>query len=621
MKKLYMAIAGALVLGTTGCIEETLPTDYVLQPQIEGSDAALAGMVGGIYTTMAGYENTDGGIEIIGYGSLRVMLEHSTTPLICTGGQGWNTMGAWCNGSVSANGSNRGIYPSYVYYGYIKGVNDIIGMIPEDTEDATHRAYLGISHAYRALYYHDLVQIMEYKKPTDPDYTYTQPENDLTNLGVPIVTEDTPTEKLSDNPRAKVDDVYTLILSDLKKAETYLTGYTRSDKTEPDLSVVYAMYARVYSSLASRAKTPGATYTDETEYWKKAAEYADKAKQAGSYSYLTEDQWTDPKTGFNDRNSQNSWMWATTISEGNMPAIWDGSFNFAMIMGTETDFLVYGWCVGRSLNRKMYEQLSDKDFRKQSWLAPNFFYESTNQVEGQPYLVEKDANGVLINNKWQKADGSWTDEYSGFGADKIKYRLSSSPSWIRNQITVGNGFIGMPWLYVNIKFRPHNGIYNNWETGGAVDFPIIRVEEMDFIKAEAVYHTSGAGAAQPILEALVKTRNPDYPADGKVYTDFMDELNFQKQIEFWGEGINYFDAKRQELGVHRNYLGTNVNTRSHCIEIDGVFPGWTPGWNQAERNGNTALTHYNNPYTTNTVYYQNVDLQWIKDNFGAPIAF
>ncbi len=615
-----MAMAGALMISANSCIEETLPTDYVLGPQIEASDAALSGMVNAIYTTMAGYKNDDGGLEEIGYGSMRVMLEHGTTGLICTGAGGYNTMGVYCYGALSANGSNRGLYPSYLYYAYIKNVNDVIGMIPEDTNDATRKAYLGICHAYRALYYHDLVQIMEYKKPTAMQgITYVEPENDLTNLGVPIVTEKTTSQEMSNNPRATVDEVYDLILSDLEKAEKYLTGYTRSDKVEADLSVVYGLYARVYSSLASRTSV-AAKYKDTQKYWQNAATYADKAKQAGSYSYLTKEQWTDPANGFNNRNSQNSWMWATTISESNTTASSTGSFQFAMIMGTETTFSVYGWRVGRSLDRKMYEQLSDNDFRKLSWLAPNFFYESKNQVDGQPYLVEKDENGVLINNKWQNADGKWNDNYSGFGPDKEQYKLNSTPSFIRGRITTGNGIVGLPWIYVNIKFRPHNGVYNDYKTGGAVDFPIMRVEEMDFIKAEALYHTTGEGAARPVLEALIKTRDDKYPAT-KVYTDFMKELNYQKQIEFWGEGINYFDAKRQELGLHRRYEGTNVNSRSHCIEVDGIFCGWTPGWNQAERNANPQILHYNNPYTNPSQFYSGVEQSWLNDHFGAAITF
>lgn len=609
MKKYQLFLAAAALWGFSSCIEETLPTEYVLDSQIEASESAIEGMVNSIYTSMAGYKNEDGGIEMVSYAGMRVMLEHGTTALVCSGANGYNTMGAYCNGAVSATGSNRGLYPSYLYYAYIKNVNDIIGMIDVNDLDAKKTSYLGISYAYRALYYLDLVQIMEYKKPTDSRYTYVEPENDLTNLGVPIITEKTTSEEASDNPRATVDEVYGLILSDLEAAEGYLAGYTRTDKTQPDLSVVYGLYARVYANLACRVKT-SATYKDEAAYWQKAGEYADKAIATSGCTPLTEAEWTDPVNGFNNRNSQNSWMLATSISEGNTAASSTESFVFAMIMGTETNFSVYGWRVGRSLDRRWYERLSDNDFRKKSWLAPNFFYESANQKEGEPYLVEKDADGNLINNKWMLGEDNqstvqsdWSDEYSGFGADKYAYQLNSSPSWIRSRINKAYGFQSWPWLYVNIKFRPHNGDYRTYSIGGATDYPVMRVEEMYYLKAEAALHTSGVSAATRALEDIVKTRNSAYTCTAANADDFLDEYIFQKGIEFWGEGINYFDAKRLEAGIHRAYLGNNNERYQYCLDMNGVFVGWTPGWNQAELNANRAIYHYNNPYTSPSTYY------------------
>ncbi|MDD4516606.1 RagB/SusD family nutrient uptake outer membrane protein [Massilibacteroides sp.] len=610
MKKYKILFAAvALSLGLNSCIEETIPTEYVLDEQIGASDAALEGMVNSIYTTMAGYSNSDGGIEVISYGSMRAMLEHSTTQMICSGANGYNTMGAWSYGAVSATGSNRGIYPSYLYYGYIKTVNDIIKMVGTENLDNTKKNFLGICYAYRALYYLDLVQIMEYKKPTDSRYTYVQPENDLTNLGVPIVTEKTTSEEASNNPRATVDEVYDLILSDLAEAEIYLTGFSRTDKTQPNMGAVYGLYARVYANLASRIET-SVTYKDEVAYWKKVEEYTDKAISTSGCVPLTESEWTDPINGFNNRNSQNSWMWATSISESNTTASSTGSFVYAMIFGTETTFSAYGWRVGRSLDRKWYERLSDNDFRKKSWLNPNFFYESKNQKAGEAYLIEKDANGKLINNKWSvEGDNSstlqsaWNDEYSGFGPEKYQYELNNTASWIRSRINASNGFMSWPWLYVNLKFRPHNGEYRDYATGGATDYPIMRVEEMYYLKAEAILHTSGVSAAANALEDIVKTRNNTYECSASSEEDFLDEYTFQKGVEFWGEGINYFDAKRLELGIHRAYLGTNCERYQHCLDMNGIFVGWTPGWNQAELNSNPAIFHYNNPYTNPTTYY------------------
>ena len=620
MKKFYIALAASLTLGFSSCIEETLPTDdYVIDEQISASESAIDGMVNSIYTNMVGYSNSDGGIEVISYGSMRAQLEHGTTPMVCTGANGYNTMGNWHYGTIPATGSNRGIYPSYLYYGYIKTVNDIIGLInPEDMTEGQKRN-LGICYAYRALYYMDLVSIMEFKYPTDPKVqaVFVEPENDLTNLGVPIVTEKTTAEEASNNPRATVDEVYDLILSDLAKAEEYLEGFVPSDIIQPSTPVVYGLYAKAYANLASRVNT-AAKYKDAAAYWKNAYEYADKAISTSGRTPLTEAQWTDPVNGFNNRTSQNSWMWATTISPSNTNAM-SASFYFAMIFGTETTFSAYGWRVGRSLDRKMYEQLSDNDWRKKSWLHPSFFYESTNQVEGEPYLVEKDANGNLINNKWATADGGWTDDFNSFNEDRYAYQFSSSPSWIRGRITKGNGFLAWPWLYVNIKFRPAGGVYDNRLEGAATDYPIMRVEEMHYLKAEAALHYKGVATANGLLEDIVKTRNSEYTCDAATAEEFMAQYNFQKQIEFWGEGINYFDAKRLELGIHRGYKGTSCERYQQALVVDGVHLGWTPGWNQAELNANQAIYHYNNSYTNPSTYYFYKSNDEMRVNYGKPL--
>ena len=101
---------------------------------------------------------------------------------------------------------------------------------------------------------------------------------------------------------------------------------------------------------------------------------------------------------------------------------------------------------------------------------------------------------------------------------------------------------------------------------------------------------------------------------------FLDEYVFQKGIEFWGEGINYFDAKRLEVGIHRAYKGSNCERYQHCIDMDGAYVGWTPGWNQAELNANPAIFHYNNPYTNPTTYYVFKSNDELRPYYGTEIT-
>ena len=214
----------------------------------------------------------------------------------------------------------------------------------------------------------------------------------------------------------------------------------------------------------------------------------------------------------------------------------------------------------------------------------------------------------------------WSDDYSGFGPDKYQYKYNSSASWIRSRINSSNGFQSWPWLYVNMKFRPHNGDYRTHTVGGAVDYPIMRIEEMYFLKAEAALHTSGVPAAAKVLEDIVKTRNSAYTCTATTADTFLDEYVFQKGIEFWGEGINYFDAKRLEVGIHRAYKGSNCERYQHCIDMDGAYVGWTPGWNQAELNANPAIFHYNNPYTNPTTYYVFKSNDELRPYYGTEIT-
>ena len=144
---------------------------------------------------------------------------------------------------------------------------------------------------------------------------------------------------------------------------------------------------------------------------------------------------------------------------------------------TTTSVRNHGWIPAFSMNRKIRKRVS------RIWW-------------------ERDADGKFINNKWALNDVStsttqsdWSDDYSGFGPDKYQYKYNSSASWIRSRINSSNGFQSWPWLYVNMKFRPHNGDYRTHTIGGAVDYPIMRIEEMYFLKAEAALHTSGVPAA------------------------------------------------------------------------------------------------------------------------------
>ena len=337
------------------------------------------------------------------------------------------------------------------------------------------------------------------------------------------------------NPRMPKAEYLEKIYESLDNAILLLDGHTPStDKTLPDLAVAYGLYAR--------AKMYEGKYAD-------AKEYAEKALAAGSYSPLTKDQWTSTTTGFNDADSQQSWMLCTrTSSESSV--VKTGIINFVSFMSNEQVYGYGGPGAGAfaMVDAKFYSQIPDTDFRKLSWKAP----------AGHP--LESEVKFVPA-----------TEDYPG---------SSELPE------------------YGAIKFRPGNGNPDDYMTGSATDFPMMRMEEMKFIIAECDARLTNSAAS---LVEIVKTRNPEYTC---TYTnnDLLREVFLQKRIEFWGEGIMFFDYKRcpELLQINRGYAGTNHPelTRFNC---DGLAPWFNMPINGYEAQDNKALSETNNPDPSSTV--------------------
>lgn len=93
--------------------------------------------------------------------------------------------------------------------------------------------------------------------------------------------------------------------------------------------------------------------------------------------------------------------------------------------------------------------------------------------------------------------------------------------------------------YASLKFRCLNGDYNNYSVGGAIDVPIMRIEEMYFIEALATAESADGGLneGKKLLNTFMKTyRDPNFQSKASTLREFELELIDQMRIEFWGEG-------------------------------------------------------------------------------------
>lgn len=422
------------------------------------------------------------------------------------------------------------------YYQFIYSANEVISIASQNESGGEA---LGIAKAFRAMCYLDMARMYDplpAKAPNRPAYE-TELEA-VKGLTVPIVREGATLEELENNPRATREEMFTFILSDLTEAETLLADYQPASKNMPSLAVVYGLLARTYLWLGGFEETYEGFVTG-TDAYKKAAEYARKAINASGCTIMTESQWLDPKTGFNTVN--NAWMWAmiqTTDTVLNNLLSWAAHMSLEAMYG-------YGYGAQPGISVFSYERISDTDFRKKSYVTPDRSY-----ATAQPYMS-------LTEEEFQ---------------------------------TVAP--------YASYKFHTAGGEKSNFTIANVVDIPMMRVEEMYLIEAEATAHYDEA-TARTLLTSFMAHRDPNYKIPAAT-TDLVEEIIFQKRIEFWGEGIIYYDMKRLNMSMHNGDAGTNAPSMAK-FTTDGRAPWWNCVIPLAAVQQNIALTGMNNPDPTATV--------------------
>ncbi len=92
-----------------------------------------------------------------------------------------------------------------------------------------------------------------------------------------------------------------------------------------------------------------------------------------------------------------------------------------------------------------------------------------------------------------------------------------------------------------------NNSGDNWQLG---DYIYLRSEEAYLMKAEILAH-KGDSKAVTVLNDFMKTRQPSYNYTFTNKADLIEEIIFQKRVEFWGEGMEFLDNRRLNIPVDR----------------------------------------------------------------------
>jgi len=374
--KSTLVLALAAGVGLTSCVEEVFPTSSVSQDQLESSEKAGEAMIYAMPGFMVNW-NTSGSEwhGDFGYSSMMHIRDCMTGDMSILGiGLNYNQWGNYTE-IVYLGQNYASVQRIWNYYTHqVLACNKALGTYHEGVEDSYSKGARATALAFRAMTYLDMARWYEFL-PNNNTSAINNNGNDVTNLTVPIVTENTTEEQARNNPRATRKQMFDFILSDLQYAEENISNVDYGTTLLPDLSCVYGLYARLYMWVEDYAK---------------AAEYAEKAINTSGCSPLDKEAWTNTNSGFNTLDN-NSWMWGLKFEKEN-DAVGTGICNWTSMMSPEAE---YGYAaVGACpiIDASMYDRISDTDFRKLSWITPGV----TNLVYDFPLINEGD-RGYYVN--------------------------------------------------------------------------------------------------------------------------------------------------------------------------------------------------------------------------------
>ncbi|MBR4968949.1 MAG: RagB/SusD family nutrient uptake outer membrane protein, partial [Alistipes sp.] len=270
--------------------------------------------------------------------------------------------------------------------------------------------------------------------------------------------------------------------------------------------------------------------------------YARLAITESKATIMTEGEYLNATSGFNTAN--NSWMWY-------LPQTTEGITNLVNFIAWRSSEATWGYggkFVFEGVTNNFYNRMSENDWRRKAFVGSN--------------------------------PAAWYKQYGYLTNYSEEEFLAAVPA------------------YANFKFHPANGNTVSYTIGNVTDVPLMRVEEMYFIEAEATAHYDAATGKALITSFMTAHRDPEYTV--AVGVDLIDEIIFQKRCEFWGEGILFYDFKRLDMGIDNAYEGSNApggtdfSTTSRC-------PAWNLCIPQTETQQNNALEGKNNPDPSRTL--------------------
>lgn len=532
-------LAGALV----GCNDlDTEPMGSIItedqrEDVIKNDPSAIDGISSGVYANYTYWQGAYTGSGNSGYidfglAGLFIQWESRTADFVSAGVSNYG----WFEDCVAYQDNTATAATDQIRwnlnYNTIYSANQVIGSIEAGTDNDVLKFYRAQALGNRAYCYFLLAQMYQ--------FTYVGNES---KPCVPIITDENQNEAAENGaPRASVAEVYAQILSDLGEALSLVEGNaaaTRVDKSYIDKNVLLAIRARVHLCMG---------------LYDQAAADAQAVINSGQFTPLSVNQVKVP--GFNLLSSAN-WIWGIKMTYENTP----GLYTWPGFIGS----YCYGYCSAatgmyRLIDDKLFNQIPVNDPRRLWWIEPG-----TRNCTANYYT---DAVGGAAGGL----------DFTGMTAAEY-LDAAEIPD------------------YAAVKIAPfQNQLFQSNNEG---DVPIIRIEEMYYILAEAQgLGSAGLGQGAQTLNNFVNQYrwegSPAYACSANGTEDFINSIWLQRRVEFWGEGINYFDLLRLKKPMDRtgseNWSNPANALTGYIYNIEPTNPVLISQIPSQEMQNNTALS-------------------------------
>ena len=189
--------------------------------------------------------------------------------------------------------------------------------------------------------------------------------------------------------------------------------------------------------------------------------------------------------------------------------------------------------------------------------------------DGYPIMTKVDDGFMdLKNSEWMWGFDHTMETIDDYYASFFSHISNETPGYAglfapravdaRLYSTIPDTDIRKKWFSSPKSSTPYYAHKFGFDGNWSMDYLYLRASEMLLTEAEALAHLGRNAEAAKVLKELMTNRDPEWNQTSVT----VDDIWMQRRIELWGEGFSYYDSKRLNKGIDRNYAGSN-----HTVKI------------------------------------------------------